>query len=458
MMFKRMVIVLGLVLTFTAPVPDWVLAQTVTNDGTTLKQIIVFGRHSIRSSVTDPTELQSYAIDEWPDFGVEKGYLTPRGRQAEALLGAYFRSYLLNQGLLTGNDQKDAARSYFRSNSIERSYETAAAFQGSLISNAVQSVHSFPLQVPDAVFDPILTGVAQVDSNRAVNEAQALFNSGSALKQAYSGEYALIRNVLFDGEPVPDDKTDPTAEDITLTATVPTAQIPLYTGNIINMGGLQSVIGAADPFVMQYADGLELAWGRLTLDQLSQQSRIVGLQFDIEMRLPYLCRVQSSNAAAHVLRTMQQVVSGFNVPGAFCDAKSSRAVVVISSDGYVAGLAGLLNMHWQLPGYQPDFCAPGGALVFELRQVKRTKKYIVRVFYTAQRLDQLRDLKPLTLEDPPATIQLLVPGGSNSAANMDVDFAVFKKLLGNAIDPKCVEDPSKEIQPGVLVLTGDSAQ
>lgn len=155
---------------------------------------------------------------------------------------------------------------------------------------------------------------------------------------------------------------------------------------------------------------------------------------------------------------MQQAVSGFNVPGAFCNAKSSRAVVVISSDGYVAGLAGLLQLHWQLQGYQPDFCAPGGALVFELRQVKRTKKYLVRVFYTAQTFDQLRGLEPLTSDNPPATIQLLVPGGSNSATNMDVDYAVFKKLLGNAIDNTCVEDPSTEIQPGVLVLTGGSVQ
>ena len=39
-------------------------------------------------------------------------------------------------------------------------------------------------------------------------------------------------------------------------------------------------------------------------------------------------------------------------------------VVVNSSDAYVAGLAGLLDLHWLLPGYQRDYCAPGGNLVF----------------------------------------------------------------------------------------------
>jgi 4-phytase/acid phosphatase len=210
---------------------------------------------------------------------------------------------------------------------------------------------------------------------------------------------------------------------------------------------------------MQYADNFALndvAWGRLpTLDLLSQVTRIVDAVFSIEVRTPYLSRVQSSNAASHILRTMQQAVFHRKVPGAFGNAKSPM-VVVISSDTYVAGLAGLLNAHWQLPGYQPDFCAPGGALVFELRQYKRSKQYLVRVFYTAQTFDQLRSLEPLTLQNPPATIQLLIPGGSRSATNLDVKFSVFQKLLSSAIGYRYVENPWREDPPGVL--TGVSCQ
>ena len=460
-LFKRMVILLGLVLTLSVPVPVWVLAQTITdaNDGTTLKQIIIFGRHSIRASTKSPFELRKYSVDPYPGFEVRKGYLTPRGRQAEVLLGTYYRNYLLHEGLLTGNDRTDAACSYFRSNSIERSYVTAHAFRAGLIPHFEVGVHSFPLGEPigqpDPVFDPILAKVAEVDPVRAATEAQALFNSGAALASAYSGEYSLIRSALFDyplgtqpPPPKPTDKVDPTSKAITLTANTTT---PLYTGGVIDMGGLSSVLAAADPFVMQYADGFPLdqvAWGRLTLDQLSQQTRIISLQFNIEMLSPYLNKVQSSNAASHVLRTMEQAVISDYVPGSFGDARS-RMVVVISSDAYVAGLAGLLQLHWQLRGYQPDFCAPGGALVFELRQSKRTKEYLVRAFYTAQTFDQLRNLTPLTLAKPPATKQLLVPGGSKSATDLDVDFGVFQRLVRKAIDQKYVEDPSTEVPPGV---------
>jgi 4-phytase/acid phosphatase len=468
MIFKHMVIVLGLVLTLTVPVPGPVLAQTIiNNDSTTLKQIIVFGRHSIRSSTTAPATLLQYAVEPWPSFLVQPGCLTPNGTLAETLLGAYYRQYLLYEGLLTGDDHTDAVRSYFRSNSIERSWATADAFGTGLIPGVTVPVHSHPIGQTDPVFDPIAANVAKVDANLAATQAQEIFNSGAALESAYSGEYSLIRSVLFDyplgtqpPPPTPPECNslpciDPTAQAITLTANTP----PYATGAIINIGGLYTIISASDPFVMQYADGLVTGWGRLTPDQVSQQTRLTILEFNIELLSPYLNSVQSSNAASHVLRTMQQAVLGYNVPGSFGNA-GSQTVVVISSDGYVAGLAGLLNLHWQLPGYQPDFCAPGGALVFELRESKASRRssqgYLVRVFYTAQSFDQLRNLTTLTLNEPPKTMQLLVPGGSQSATDLDVDFSVFQKLMSNAIGQQYVENPSREVQPAVL--TGVTCQ
>ena len=470
MMFNRMVIVLGLVFALTVPVQ--VPAQTgPNNDGTTLKQIIIFGRHSIRSSSVDLALLQPFAVDVYPPFEVATGCLTPNGVKAETLLGAYYSQYLSYEGLLTGNDRTDALHSYFRSNSIERSWMTANALGTGLIPSFPPPVHSFSVnpQVPDPVFDPIAAGVAKVDPNLAAAQVQGIFNSGEALASAYSGEFSLIRSVLFDyplgtlpppptPQYCPSSQTqtpciDPTAIPIPLTANTQN----IMTGNVINAGGLSDTDGASDPFVMQYADGFapnDVAWGRLpTLELLSQTTRIIDTKFSIQVRTPYLSQVQSSNAASHILRTMQQAVTGSKVPGAF-GGVGSRIVAAISSDTYVAGLAGLLNMHWQLPGYQPDFCAPGGALVFELRQSKRG--YLVRVFYTAQTFDQLRNLTPLTLNEPPATIQLLVPGGSSSATDLDVDFGVFQKLMSNAIGRQYVENPSQEVPPGVL--TGVTCQ
>jgi 4-phytase/acid phosphatase len=442
-----------------------VLAQTIkaVDDGTVLKEIIIFGRHSIRSAITATNSLDQFSANPYPDFkGVPVGYLTPNGQRAAGLLGSYFHDYLLHEGLLTGDASSDVARSYFRANVIERSYMTAASFGAALIPGANIPVHTYNPTNPavaDPVFDPLLAGFATVDPVRALAEVQGVFGSGINLASAYSSELSLISEVLYPAGTAPTNNApqgsvDPTTLPITLTtnAPLPLPLPPYYTGNVIGMGGLNSTVAAADPFVMQYADGFptnDVGWGRLTLDALSQQTRLATLQIDIAMRQPYLDRVQSSSAASHVLRSMNQAVSDEPLDGAF-GTPESQVLVIVSSDAYVAGLAGLLDAHWLLPGYQPDFCAPGGALVFELRQVRATQQYLVRLFYTAQTFDQLRNLTPLTLASPPATMQLLIPGGSASATNCDVHFTTFSNLMNEAIGPEYVPPFDEESPPGVL--------
>ena len=439
-----------------------VLGQTIkaVDDGTVLKEIIIFGRHSIRAPVKDSQSLGQFAANPFPDFvGVPVGHLTTNGQRAAGLLGSYFRDYLLHEGLLTGDPNTDTARSYFHANSIERSYTTAAKFGAGLIPGAAIPVHTYPPGTPDPVFDPLLAGVATVDPARALTEVLGVFSSGTNIASAYSGELSLISKVLYPPgtQPTnnaPQGSVDPTTLPITLTNSAPLLppRPPYYTGNVIDMGGLNTIAAAADPFVMQYAEGFpmsDVGWGLLTLDALSQQTRLVTLQFDIGMRQPYLARVQSSSAASHLLRSMNQAIGGEPLHGAFGNPQS-QVLVIVSSDYYVAGLAGLLGLHWLLPGYQPDFCAPGGALVFELRQARATGEYLVRVFYTAQTFDQLRYLTPLTLEEPPATMQLLIPGGGYTGMSLDVSFLAFSNLLNEAVGLEYVQPFEEETPPGVL--------
>src|SRR5664280_2235217 len=143
-----------------------VLAQTIkaVDDGTVLKEIILFGRHSIRSATSDTNSLDQWSANPFPDFvGVPVGYLTTNGQQAAGLLGSYFHDYLLHEGLLAGDVSSDLAHSYFRANTIERSYMTAAKFGAGLIPVANIPVHTYNPTNPavaDPVFDPLMAGVA----------------------------------------------------------------------------------------------------------------------------------------------------------------------------------------------------------------------------------------------------------------------------------------------------------
>jgi len=64
-----------------------------------------------------------------------------------------------------------------------------------------------------------------------------------------------------------------------------------------------------------------------------------------------------------------------------------------------------------------------------LRRSKRSGRYILRAYYTAQTFDQLRTLTPLTVERPPATQQLLIPHGRDDARTLDVDFGRFQEIV-----------------------------
>lgn len=432
-----------------------VVAQTViSSDNTVLKQIIIFGRHSVRAPTVSPAQYAALSPRPYPDFGVSTGYLTAHGQQAAVLLGAYFHDYLIAEGLLAGNSS-DLAISYFRANSIQRSNITAEMFGERLIPGITIPVHSYALGTPDPVFDPISANVVNIDAARAANEVQQIFNSGTALDSAYSAEFSLVRSVLFNypngTEPppaAPPGVIDATALPIPLT--------PLTTGlafgNVVDLGGLTDTEGAVNPFIMEYANGMALsdvAWGELPADGLSQELRLTVLDQNIAMKSPYLDQVQSSNTAAHVLRSMKQAVIGQTVPGAFSDP-TDKVLVVISSDEFGEGLAGLLNLHWQLADYQQDFCPPGGALVFEVRQSLDTGEYLVRVYFTAQSLDQLRNLTKLSLAAPPETTHLFIPRGSKPGMSFDVKFETFQTILNNAIGIQYLQNPARESPPGIL--------
>lgn len=413
-----------------------VAAQPV--DDTKLKQVIIFGRHSVRAAVAPDATLNRLAAKPYPVFGVPTGYLTENGRALERLLGSYYRLWLMKEGLLTGNDEADAATVYIRANVIERTIETAKAFwTGMLPGGGPPNVDVFSGD-SDPLFDPVGAGVARLDQQMAVAAVQGrIGGNGQSLAAAYASEYAYVRSLLMGypanqspPPPVPDGMVDATAVPIEITV-----------GSPVGLGGLSTVAIAVDPFIMQYADNFsasDVGWGKLTVEGISQTSRLSNLAMDLAVRTPYLAGVQSSNLASHVVRTMVQASTGRAMGGALGNP-ATKAIVLIASDVNISGLAGLFHLDWILPGYQQNFCSPGGALVFELRQSESTGEYVVRAKYIAQTLDQLRNRTPLTLSSPPASAPVFIPGCSVRNATFDCALPDFVAVGKRVIDAASVD-------------------
>jgi 4-phytase/acid phosphatase len=356
------------------------------------------------------------------------------------MLGGYYRLWLTKEGLLTGNDPADALAVYFRANVIERTRASAQAFAAGMLPGAAVNVNS-AAGSSDPLFDPVGAGVARLDSRKAIAAVKGrLGGNGQALASAYAPELALTRSLLF-AYPTGQTPAPGAPAGMVDVTTIPIDVTAGTLGLPLTLGGLSTVVNAIDPFVMEYAEGLpasDVGWGQLTAAGVSQTSRLYSLLVDLEFRTPYLAGVQSSNVASHVVRSMVQAATGNAMAGSLGNP-STKMIVLVASDINIAGLAGLLGLDWLLPGYQADFCAPGGALVFELRQSQSTGEYIVRASYISQTLDQLRNRTALTLAAPPASAPVFIPGCSTRNATFDCDLADFVAVSARVIDAKSAD-------------------
>jgi len=414
------------------------LAQTP--DSTVLKQVIIFGRHAVRTPVVPNATLNNFSGLPYPTFAASGlAVITPNGQTNETLLGSYFRVWLTQQNLLTGNDKSDSAMVYVRANNTPLIVDTARAFVAGLLPAAQPTVNTVP--APDPLFDPIDASVATLNGDMAVAAVNGrLGGNPGSLATAYAAEFALARSVLFDYPA----GTSPAPANLTGQVDVTALPITMTPGNStmpVNPGGLAEFYYAIDPFMMEYADGMpasEVAWGQLNAAGISQIFRVYDALLDLEFRTPYLAKVQSSNLASHIVRTMVQAATGTSMSGTV-GTPADKIVVLTASNTNVSGLAGLLQLDWLVGGYQRDVAALGGALVFELRQSQTTGEFIVRAVYVAQTMDQLRNQTPLTLSAPPANVPVFIPGCSTDNATFDCPLQDFVRIIQRSIDPKSVD-------------------
>ena len=409
-------------------------------DNTTLKQVIIFGRHGARTPVAPNAVLDSFSVLPFPDFSLAgQSVITPNGKTNEKLLGNYFRLWLTQEKLLTGNDHANAPLVSVRAYNAPLMVDTAQAFAEGLLPDSPVAVSTVPN--PDPLFDPIDAGIATLDAKMAVAAVNGrLGGDPQALAAAYAPEFALMRSVLFDypagitpAPPTPPGKTDITALPITVTPGNGTAPVGL--------GGLAAIYTATDPFLMEYVDGMptsDVGWGHLDAAGISQILRVHDKLVDLEYRTPYLAALQSSNLASHIVRSMVRSATG-NAMGGTVGNPADKVVVLVATEANVAGLAGLLHLDWLVDGYQPDVPGLGGALVFELRQSQTTGEFIVRATYVTQSMDQLRNLTPLTLAAPPANVPLFIPGCSIANATFDCPLAAFVRYAAQQIDSRYID-------------------
>jgi 4-phytase/acid phosphatase len=80
---------------------------------------------------------------------------------------------------------------------------------------------------------------------------------------------------------------------------------------------------------------------------------------------------------------------------------------------------------------------PGGALVFELWKKRGSDEYLVRSYYTAQTLEQMRAAAPLSLQSPPERVPIFVPGCGRGDGSCE--WIAFLKTIRAVTNPVFVQ-------------------
>jgi len=403
-----------------------------------LELVVILGRHGIRSPLLTPAEMAPYAAQAWPQWPVAPGVLTPHGGRQMVAMGGYFRDRYTKEGLLSGQSAEDVDRIQFRSDSDQRTIESAVRLAEGLLPGAAAVIHHRPQDAADPLFVPVRLNIGQPD--RALAAAAILGRIGNdpqAVFEAHRPTFVRLQHILYGDEPIAPDKRPPLLQSPGLG--------PGTNTNLVALTGpLRQGLVMTDALLLEYAEGMPLSqvgWGRMTRADLTDLLSVHSLEFDLTQKTFYCAQAQGSNLARHLRETLDQAVSGRAVAGAI-GTPAQRMLVVLGHDTNLINLAGLLGLSWIVSGSPNDPVLPGGSLVLELRKgddgVQR-----VRIYYATQTLDGMRGGEPVDAAHPPALAPIFIPGCSDSSPGYDAPLTKFEQRLEQAIDPKFVL-PSSE--------------
>jgi 4-phytase/acid phosphatase len=385
-----------------------------------LKYAVIVSRHGVRSPTWETARLNEYSAQPWPDWGVTPGELTPHGRAGVKLMGAYYRAWLSQAGLFSAAGCRDAARIYIRADSGQRTRETGRAFAESLLPGC-----TIPVAMEAAPKDPLFGGVGKSDPELAGKAVRDRLGPAAPVLTKYAPAFDALARILTGGaaahrtlfSTVPDEVSDGGSPDIPR---------PLATASTLS-----------EVFLLEYAEGIPkpaLGWGRLNPENLLQILELHTAYADLARRTPYLARVRGSNLLAHILASLEQARLDKPVRGALGTPGGALAILA-GHDTNLSNLSGMLDLSWRIPGNAPDDTPPESALVFSLWRERAASGWFVKLEFVTPSLDQMRRLDPLTLDSPPARVNVAIPGCAAARADGGCPFTAFNAAVQKAIDP-----------------------
>lgn len=399
-------------------------ASEKTHDSGQLLKVVILSRHGVRAPAQSPEELAGWSRKNWPRWPVAPGELTPRGAALVTELWRRQGLFLRDCGLLPARMCPPSGTIVVRADNEQRTEATAAALLEGLAPGCGLKAAVDTAVRHDPLFHPVEAGYCALDPVAVSREISP--ESVSHLERTLADPVAELEAILGPasdaycrGHGLPDGCT---------TADVPTT-LQADATSVHLKGRLGTASSATEVMLLEYGQWSRPAgWNTVDRARLERLLPIHSRVFDAVNRAPSVAAARGSG----LLLDMANALTG-----KYADSAVNRAkvVVFVGHDTNIAAVAGLLGLHWHLPGYAADEIPPAGALMLSLWL--QDGQYRIRVHMTGQSLE--------TLHDPAMDGAVLrqfvdVPWCGSYRDDPICRLTEFELRVRNVIRPDCVRE------------------
>ena len=384
-----------------------------------LDKVVVLSRHNIRSPLSGGGSLLGdITPHEWFQWTSNPSELSLRGAMLETVMGQYFRLWLEEEGLFPENYRPDENTVRFYANAKQRTLATARYFSAGLLPVAETYIESHaPYDTMDPTFTPALNFVTEDYARDA--EAQIAEMGGLAgMPGIHAGLNDAI-SLLMDVTDMEESEAYQagTYGDLLSGET----SIVMEAGKEPGMKGpIKTATSVADALTLQYyeeADAQKAAFGH-TLTEADWQKihRIVDTYTDMLFTAPLV----SVNVAHPLLQEIRSEIADEGRKFSFLCGHDSNVASVLAAMG---------AEEYLLPDTVEQHTPIGVKLVFE-RWTRADGAAYYKVNLVYQSTDQLRNMTPLSLENPPVVYAMHFAGAEETADGMIPEAELLAVLDG----------------------------
>lgn len=368
------------------------IANATSSTDYELKNVLIVSRHGLRAPLIDgATQLIDATPNKWPEWDTKAGLLTTKGGVLEVYMGHYFTNWLNQQNLLKKDNCPTQSELYVYSNVMSRTIATAQFFiNGAYPGCEVKINHLSDLTAKDPLFFQSVKDNSKEFNLAGTKEIETFINSLN-LKPSYQ----KLEHVL-DYKNSVDCKVNKNCD---LSKDKNTVEL-VYGKEPAIRGVLHKSFLAIDAFMLQDYEGFpknQVAWGNIkTHDDWVSLAKLRNSYIEAAYLQPIIVK----NIINPMLKNIDKILKD----------KNTKVTLIVGHDTTVGPILTAMQFNEYVLSEQFEKTPIGGKIVFQRWFDKKANRDLLKVEYVYQSTQQMRDLEPLTLNNPPMRVTLTLKG------------------------------------------------